>query len=262
MKNILTRVFVFSIIIALFSSCANDELTPLYGTEKNQPGKVVVIGYSGLSDSIQIMVNKKPIEIGKEKRSSFAKKVELDYEFVYHGDEEKTFEITSKTTNQVLRTYHFDAKKTKDTLSFFSEENIWLDKVVSLKPGVLKQPGYNGFRFVFPTFNLYSKTEYNGKLDGIVRKINGQILGVVENINATEYSDFIEFPYTSPPTIFLDIVKHGTTESYVPGKRVRVNITMSVNKSKLIILQEKADATGTFTGVEGTLNLADYFTYK
>lgn len=262
MKNILTTVLIFSISLAFFASCANDDLTSLYGNEKNQPGKVVIIGYSALNDSIQITVNGKPVEIGKEKRTAFVKKVEKDYEFVYHGDEEKIFEFTNKTTKELLRTYHFSAKKVKDTLSFFAKENIWLDNVVSLKPGVLKQTGYNGYKFIFPTLNLYSKTGYNGKLDGIIRKLNGQLLGVVENISKDQYSAFIEFPFSSPPTIIMELVKHGTTESYVPEKKITLNMTMSVNKSKLIILEEKKDANGAFAGVDGTLNLTDYFVFK
>lgn len=262
MKNILTRVLIFSIIMALLQSCANDELIPFYGNEKDQPGKVVIIGYSAINDSIQITVNGKPVEIGKEKRTAFVKKVEKDYEFVYHGNEEKVFEFTNKTTKELLYTYRFTAQKPKDTLSFYAKENIWIDKVLSIKPGVLKQPGYNGYKFIFPTLNLYSKTDYNGKLDGIIRKLNGQTLGVVENISKDQYSSFIEFPFSSPPTIIMELVKHGTTESYVPGKKITLNMTMSVNKSKLIILEEKKDAKGAFSGVDGTLNLADYFVFK
>lgn len=262
MKNILTSILIFSIILALLESCANDELTPLYGTEKNQPGKVVIIGYSALNDSIQIMVNGKPVEIGKEKRTAFVKKVEKDYDFVYHGSEDKVFEFTNKTTKEILRTYHFNAQKPKDTLSFYAKENIWLDNALTLKPGVLSLPAYSGYRFVFPTLNLYSKTGYTGTLDGIIRKINGQVLGVVENINKDQYSKFIEFPFSQPPTIIMELVKHGTTESYVPGKKITVNMTLSTNKSKLIILDEKRDVNGAFSGVDGTLNLADYFVFK
>ncbi|MFH6991527.1 hypothetical protein [Flavobacterium sp. FlaQc-48] len=261
MKNILTRVLIFTIITTL-TSCANDELTPLYGTEKNQPGKVVITGYSALSDSIQITVNGKLVEIGKEKRTAFVKKIEKEYDFVYHGNEEKVFEFTNKVTKELLRTYHFSADKPQDTLSFYAKENVWLDKVLLLKPGVLSAPANCGFKFIFPTMNLYTKTAYTGKLDGIIRKINGQVLGVAENINKEQYSSFIQFPFSSPPTIIMELVKHGTTESYVPGKKITINMTMSVNKSKLIILEEKRDANGAFSAVEGTLNLMDYFVFK
>ena len=63
MKNILTRVLIFSVSLAFFASCANDELTSLYGNQTDQPGKVVIIGYSALNDSIQITVNGKPVEL-------------------------------------------------------------------------------------------------------------------------------------------------------------------------------------------------------
>jgi hypothetical protein len=37
---------------------------------------------------------------------------------------------------------------------------------------------------------------------------------------------------------------------------------MSNNKSKLIVLDEKADANGAFSSVDGSLNLVDYFVFK
>jgi hypothetical protein len=39
-------------------------------------------------------------------------------------------------------------------------------------------------------------------------------------------------------------------------------MTMTINKSKLIVLEEKRDANGAFSGVDGTLNLTDYFVFK
>ncbi|MCC9070517.1 hypothetical protein LNQ49_02745 [Flavobacterium sp. F-65] len=262
MNNIVTRILTFLIIIALLESCANDELTPYYGNETNQPGKVVIIGYSAFNDSLQISVDGKPIEIGKDKKTAFIKKIEKEYEFVYHGKEEKTIKITNKVTKELLRTYHFSSLTPKDTLSFFAKEKLWVDKVTSLKPGILSKQGNNGFKFIFPTQNRYSNSGYEGKLDGIIRKINGQVLGVVENISKDQFSPFIEFPFSSPPTIIMELVKHGTTESYVTGKKITVTLTMSVNKSKLIVLEEKQDANGAFSGVDGNLNLVDYFVFK
>lgn len=264
MKNILTRVLIFSIIIAFLESCTNDELIPYYGTETNLPGKVVITGYSALNDSIQINVNGKLIEIGKEKdkKTAFTKKIETEYQFVYFGDKAKTFEITDKVTKKVLHSYNFTAEKTIDTISFFAKENIWIENISAIKPGVLSKTGNTGYKFIFPTQNLYSKSGYEGNLDGILRKINGQTIGKVENINKDQFSSFIEFPYSSPPTILMELVKHGTTESYVPGKKVIVVLTMSVNKSKLIVLDEKTDANGAFATVDGNLNLVDYFVFK
>ncbi len=263
MKNILTRVLIFSIIIAFFESCTNDELIPYYGTETNLPGKVVITGYSALNDSIQINVNGKLIEIGKEKdkKTAFSKKIETEYQFVYFGDKSKTFEITDKATKKVLHSYNFTAKKTIDTISFFAKENIWIENISAIKPGVLSKTGNTGYKFIFPTQNLYSKSGYEGNLDGILRKINGQIIGVVENINKQKFSAFIEFTYSSPPTIIMELVKHGTTESYIPGQKITVLITTSINKSKLIVLDEKKDANGAFAGIDGNVNLVDYFVF-
>lgn len=262
MKNKLTRVLIFSIITALFASCTNDNLVPYYGTETNQPGKITINGYSAVADSLQITVNGKVILIGNDKKTAFVKKIEKDYDFVYFGAEGKTVEISNKVTKEVLRTYHFTAEKPKDTLSFFVKENLWIDKISSIKLGVLSKTGNSGYKFIFPNKNKYSKSGYEGNLDGIIRKLNGQVLGVVENINKDQFGSFIEFPFSSPPTILMELVKHGTTESYVPGQKVVVIMTMTNNKSKLIVLEEKSDANGLFSGVDGTLNLADYFVFK
>ena len=260
MKNILTRILIFSVILVFFESCTNDSLTPLYGTETNQPGKVVITGYSALNDSIQININGKLLV--KEKKTAFTKKIETEYQFVYYGDKNETFEVTDKVTKQILHTYNFTTAKPIDTLSFFAKENIWIEHVSAIKPGVLSKTGNNGYKFIFPTQNLYSKSGYEGNIDGILRKINGQTIGVVENINKNTFSAFIEFPYSSPPTVLMELVKHGTTESYIPGQKVTVILTMSNNKSKLIVLDEKADANGAFSSVDGSLNLVDYFVFK
>lgn len=262
MKNLLLKLFVFSIFITLALSCTNDELVPFYSDEINQPGKVTITGYSALNDSLQISVNNKIIEINKEKKTAFVKKIEKDYDFVYYGSQEKTISIINKTTKEVLHTYQFNAKKVKDTISFFAKENLWIDNISRIKLGVLSKPANSGYRFIFPNQNLYSKSSYTGDLDGIIRKINGQVLGTVENINKEKFSSFIEFPFSSPPTILMELVKHGTTESYIPGQKVIVIMTMSVNKSKLIVLEEKRDANGVFSGVDGILNLTDYFVFK
>ena len=261
MKNILTRILIFSVILVFFESCTNDAMTPLYGTETNLPGKVVITGYSALNDSIQININGKLLTIGK-KKTAFTKKIETEYQFVYYGDKNETFEVTDKVTKQILHTYNFTAARPIDTLSFFAKENIWIEHVSAIKPGVLTKTGNSGYKFIFPTQNLYSKSGYEGKLDGILRKINGQTVGVVENINKDTFSAFIEFPFSSPPTILLELVKHGTTESYIPGQKVIVVLTMTNNKSKLIVLDEKQDANGAFAGVDGSLNLTDYFVFK
>ncbi|MFC0077714.1 hypothetical protein ACFFLS_11735 [Flavobacterium procerum] len=262
MKNLLPRLYFFSILITLVISCSSDELLPFYSDETNQPGRVTINGYSALSDSLQISVNDKIIQINKDKKTAFVKKIEKEYDFVYFGSKEKTFSIINKTTKEVLHTYQFNAQKVKDTISFFAKENLWIDNISRIKIGVLSKPGNSGYRFIFPNQNVYSKSGYTGDIDGIIRKINGQVLGTVENINKDKFSPFIEFPFSSPPTILMELVKHGTTESYVPGQKIIVIMTMSINKSKLIVLEEKADTNGAFSGVDGTLNLTDYFVFK
>lgn len=262
MKNLLPRLFVFSILITLVISCTADEMVPFYSNETNQPGRVTITGYSALSDSLQISVNDKIIEINKDKKTAFVKKIEKEYDFVYYGSQEKTISIINKTTKEVLHTYQFNAQKVKDTISFFAKENLWINNVSRIKPGVLSKTANSGYKFIFPNQSLYSKSGYTGNLDGIIRKINGQVLGTVENINKEKFSPFIEFPFSSPPTILMELVKHGTTESYIPGQKITVIMTMSVNKSKLIVLEEKRDANGNFSGVDGTLNLTDYFVFK
>ncbi|WP_228526569.1 MULTISPECIES: hypothetical protein [unclassified Flavobacterium] len=262
MKNILTSVLIFSLITTLFTSCTNDNLVPYYGAETNQPGKITINGYSAVSDSLQLTINGKVILIGNDKKTAFVKKIDKDYDFVYFGDEGKTVEITNKVTKEILHTYHFTAEKPKDTLSFFAKENLWIDKVSSIRLGVLTKTGNSGYKFIFPNQNKYSKSGYEGNLDGILRKVNGQVLGTIENINKDKFGNFIEFPFSSPPTILMELVKHGTTESYIPGQKITVIMTMTNNKSKLIVLEEKSDANGVFTGVDGTLNLTDYFVFK
>ena len=98
-------------------------------------------------------------------------------------------------------------------------------------------------------------------MDAIIKKVNGQLLGVAENISKDSFSTFVEFPYGSPPILNIELVKHGTTESYVSGQKVLVQIVMQNNKSRLIVLDEKANENGTFTGVDGTLNLVDLFDF-
>lgn len=262
MKNLLPGLFIFTILVTLVISCSPDELVPFYSDQTNQPGKVTISGYSALNDSLQISVNDKIIEINKDKKTAFVKKIEKDYDFVYFGSQEKNFSIINKTTKEVLHTYHFNAQKVKDTLSFFAKDNLWIDNISPIKTGVLSKPGNSGYRFIFPNQNVYSKIGYTGNIDGIIRKINGQVLGTVENINKEKFSPFIEFPFSSPPTILMELVKHGTTESYIPGQKVTVIMTMTINKSKLIVLEEKRDANGAFSGVDGILNLTDYFVFK
>lgn len=262
MKNKITKAFFLTVILAILGACTNDELTPYYDQRKREIGKVAIHGYNALNDSIQMTVNGKLIEIGKDKNNTaFVKKIEKDYDFVFFNDEVKTLVITNKKTSQILGTYLFTNQTPSSSLYFYSKEDLYIDDVSFLKPGILTQTGTAGFKFLFPSLNKYSGSSYKGTLDGIITKSNGQVLGTVKNISKDAPSDFIEFPFSTPAAIKMELVKHGTKESYITGQKVIVALTMTNNKSKQIILEEKQDANGKFSGVEGVINLADFFTF-
>lgn len=262
MKNRIAKVFFFSVTMVVFGACASDDLTPFYDQRIQEPGKVVIQGYNAMNDSVQIAVNGKFVEIGKDKNNTaFVKKIEKNYEFVFYENEVKTFIITNKTTKKVLGTYEFTTAQPSSSLYFYVNNDVWIDNT-DVKPGTLSQTGYAGFKFIFPSINKYSNSGYTGLLDGIIRKNNGQVLGIVENINKSTPSAFIEFPYSTPTGIKMELVKHGTTESYIPGQKVIVSLTMTNNKSKYILLEEKQDVNGVFSGVEGVINLVDYFSFN
>lgn len=264
MKNSIAKVFFFSVILAVLGACANDELTSYYDQRIQEPGKVVINGYNALNDSVQIAVNGKFVEIVNDKKNNtaFVKKIEKNYEFVFYENETKTFVVTNKKNKEILGTYKFTNKESNNYLYFYASEDLWIDNPEFLKPGKLSQPGYAGFQFIFPSINKYSAAGYTGLLDGIIRKNNGQVLGIVENINKNTPSTFIEFPYSTPTGIKMELVKHGTTESYIPGQTVIVSLSMTNNRSKYIVLEEKQDVNGAFSSVEGLINLADYFSFN
>lgn len=257
MDNLVKIVIAFLITTIFLSSCTNDHLTPL--NQEQKAGKVVIKGYNAMPDSIQVSLDGKLLII--DKHDAFLKKIEKTYEFVFYDNSTKTIEIINKKTKQVLHSYNFTTAKPVDTLSFYAKENIWIENVLSQKPGTLSTTKNTGYRFIFPNINLYAKTNYTGTLDAIITKANGQEIGVIQNITKNSFSAFLEFPFGSPPILNIELVKHGTTESYVPGKKVTFQTIMQTNKSKLIVLEEKADANGVFSGVDGTINLTDYFSF-
>ena len=59
----------------------------------------------------------------------------------------------------------------------------------------------------------------------------------------------------------MELVKHGTTESYIAGKQVFVVMLMTKDKSRLIVLDEKKADNGQFSGIDATLNLVDFFDF-
>ncbi|MEO8535268.1 MAG: hypothetical protein ABI441_16035 [Flavobacterium sp.] len=257
MDNLVKVVIAFLITTICLSSCTNENLTPV--NEEQRAGKVVIKGYNALQDSIQVSLDGKLLVV--DKKDAFLKKIEKTYEFVFYANSTKTIAIINKKTKQVLHSYNFTTAKPVDTLSFYVKENIWIENVLSNKPGTLSAAGSTGYRFIFPNFNLYAKSSYKGSLDAIIRKANGEEIGVVQNITKNTFSTFLEFPFSPPPIINIEIVKHGTTESYVSGKKVVFQTIIQNNKSKIIVLEEKADTNGVFSGVDGTINLTDYFSF-
>ena len=257
MKNIYSVLLLVLAFATLFTGCANEDLTPLYGEQV--AGKVVIRGYNALADSIQVLANGEPLKIGTA--TTFTGRISTDYEFVYYDNATENIDIVNKTTGAIIHSYSFTAATPIDTLSFYQKESIWIDDVLSFEPGVLSGMGRTGYRFIFPTINRFSNSGYNGPVDAIIRKTNGQVLGTAENITKDSFSNYVEFAYAPPPIINVELVKHGTTESYIPGQQVIVQLVMQNNKSRLIVLDEKANESGSFSGVEGTINLVDFFDF-
>ncbi|RWW91715.1 hypothetical protein [Flavobacterium cerinum] len=257
MKNIFKTMFPVLIFAAFFLGCSNEDLKPIYGEQV--AGKVVIRGYSTLKDSVQIVSNGKILKIGE--KNTFIGKIIKDYEFVYYDNKEKNIDIINKATGEILHSYNFTASSPNDTLSFYVKDGIWLDDVLSFKPGVLSGTGVTGYKFIFPTMNRYSNSGYDGPIDGIIKKLNGEILGVAENITKDSFSNFVEFAFAPPPIFTVQLVKHGTTDSYIAGQQVVVQMVMQNNKSRMIVLDEKVNENGTFSGVEGIINLTDYFDF-
>jgi hypothetical protein len=258
MENIVKKMILFAVLTILFIACTNENLTPLYGEQ--HPGKVVIKSYGAIEkDSLQFVVNGAVKKIGK--KDTFIKKIVENYEFVFYDNQIENIEVVSKASGKTLKTYSYTEDKPVDTLSFYYNDGIWLDNVVSNKPGKLTTTNHTGYRFVFPTMNRYSNSGYNGAIDAIIRNYGGQVVGVAENITKDRYSNFVEFLYSTPSVLNVELVKHGTKESYITGKPIIIQIGMQRNKSKIIVLDEKADANGVFSKVEGTINLVDHFDF-
>jgi len=255
--KIIRNTLAFTLLASLLTGCANEDMTPLYGEQ--QAGKVVIRSYNAVEDSLQIRAGGKILEIGT--RNAFTGKIMTDYEFVFYENKTEKIDILNKTTGETIKSYTFTSNTPSDTLSFYTTDGIWIDDVLDNKPGVLSATGRVGYRFIFPTLNRYSNSGYDGTVDAIIKKINGQLLGVVENIPKDKFSAFVEFAYAPPPILNIELVKHGTTESYVAGQQVIVQMVMQNNKSRLIVLDEKVNESGTFTGVSGTINLTDHFDF-
>lgn len=257
MKNIFKTMLLLLMLAAFFMGCSNEDMRPLYGEQV--AGKVVIRGYSALKDSVQVLANGKSLKI--DGKDTFTGKIINNYAFVYYDNKAEDIEIINKATGEILHSYSFTAKTPNDTLSFYVKDGIYIDKVLSFEPGVLSGTGITGYKFIFPTMNRYSNSGYNGPIDAIIKKTNGQVIGIAENITKDSFSNFVEFAFAQPPIFTVELVKHGTTESYISGQQVIVQMVMQNNKSRMIVLDEKANESGTFSGVEGNINLVDYFDF-
>lgn len=255
MNRIILKILFFQAIVVFFSSC-EEVAIPYY--DEQEPGKIVIRGLS-VTDSIQITANDELLEIDDE--DTFKGVIQKDYEFVYYNNANEVLKIIDKQTQTTIGTYTFTTAKPTDTLAFFYKPGIFIDNVYASKPGVLSKQGNTGYKFIFPNLNSYSQSGYDGPIDGIIRNTAGQVLGVAQNITKDNFSTFVEFSFAAPPILKMELVKHGTTESYITGKQVIVTLIMQNNKSQMIVLEEKHDANNVFSGVEGTINLGDFFEF-
>mgnify|MGYP006168515791 CR=1 FL=1 len=257
-RSLQTIIYKLSMVLFLSPLLFSCEETLIPQDQPQAPGSVFISAYVQ-TDSIRIMANGDNLII--DDQEIFSNRITKDYKYVYYNHQSETIEIINNETQDIMRKYEFTEENSADTLSFFYKPGIWIEDVLSSKPGTLNQSGYTGYRFIFPNMNRYSNSGYEGPLDGIISKITGQQLGIVENIDKETFSTFLEFPYTMPPIIKMRLVKHGTTESYISGQTIEVQMVMQNNKSCLIVLEETVDSNGNFSGVNGTIDLTNYFDY-
>jgi hypothetical protein len=257
MRKIFSIIAVVALPALFFVSCSDEDLTPLYGEQVG--GSIVIRSFSALQDSVQVLANGTPLKIGDD--DTFSGRINIDYAFVFYDNAVKNIDVVNKATGESLRSYVFTAEVPKDTISFYTKDGIWLDDVLSNGPGTLSGPGKTGYKFIFPTMNRFSNSGYDGAIDAIIRKTNGEVLGVAENITKDDFSGFVEFAYSSPPILNVELVKHGTTQSFIEGQQIIVQMVMQNNKSRLVVLNEKANESGAFSGVDGIINLVDLFPF-
>ncbi len=269
LKIVLGLCMVLSII-----SCENDDLK-----EENylssRPGKLFIEGYAK-NDTIQVTVDDVLItDINGDKiNTEFTKKVSIETSFIYQNTSKtvKFFSYFGKKRTE-LKSFRLnppedqpqfgDNIENENIMTFFAAPGIFIDNVYQYNPGVFSDASIDqvGFKFIFPAMNYISKSDYKGKLDAIITSFRGTELGVVENIGADSFSDFIEFPFTAPPFVFIELVKHGTKESYIPGETVKIRKAIKKNTSGLIVLNEEGNEDGSFKEVKATIDLTEYFDY-
>jgi hypothetical protein len=264
-QTILTLLCIAA--ITLFYGC--DESLDPQENYFGLAGEITINAYVWQGDSVQIDLNGENMAVNNQ--TVLTRSIETAYEFVnYYGrdNEPKNFTVLDNKTLEVLQSYSYSFNNHEgspvDTFSFFYKSpGIWLDDVLSYQPGTLSQPDYTGYRFIFPNMNAYSNSGYTGTLDAIVKRYpTNQLIDTLENIGTATFSDFIEFPYASPPLIRVELVKHGTGESYLPGgTAVMVDMAIQSGKSMLFVLEETADENGNYAGVWATIDLTAYFDY-
>ena len=255
-KNILVRAVFFTMTVLFFSSCEDHELLPYYPTQ--EIGEITIIGYA--ADSININANGEPLLF--EEKDVFIKDITEFYDFISYDNEDEVLDIKDYQAGEIVHTYRYTNAAPIDTISFFYKKDYFIDKVLSYKKGTLSQTGRTGYKFIFPNMGQYSGSIYEGTLDGIIRSINGQILGVVQNIKKDDFSLFVEFPFGPPPVVRMELVKHGTNAPYIEGQQILVEMVMQNNKSKMIVLEETLDESNTFKGVTGSIDLTQYFDFQ
>lgn len=259
MKNAFNTIpLLLSLLAVALTSCTNEELTPIY--KQQEAGKVIISSYSALPDSVQIFADGKILKIGN--RDTFKGRIKGEYDFVFYESKLENISIINKASGETIKSYSFSVAKPKDTISFYASQDTWIENMLRNRPGILSTAnGNTGYRFIFPTMNKHSKSGYIGPVDAIIRKANGQILAVAKNITKEGFSEFVEFPFAPPPILNVEIVKHNTAESYIQGQSVIFQMIMQNNKSKLIMINEKSNSSGAFSGIDANINMTDYFDY-
>lgn len=246
------------------TSCNNDSLIPQ--DELQSPGEVAIRGYTqtdtlyivgGMTDTLEVNSNKK-----------FIGDIETSYQFVYYNRASENVSIVSQT-GEVLKSYNFGSEQETGAFSFFYKPGIWIDNVLNVEPGTLSEENHAGLKLLFPNINIYSDSGYTGTVDAILSRFpSGEHIATIEDVGSENFSSFIEFPISTYPgapvipVITLELVKHGTTESYLPGNEsLTTLVSIEPGDSQLLIIEEGVDQTGQFDGIHAFVDLTRIFDY-
>lgn len=246
------------------TSCEKDLLTPQ--DELQSPGEVIIKGYAqtdtlyivgGGTDTLEVNGNKKLIG-----------GIEANHRFVYFNRTSEHVSIIKKT-GEGLKSYDLGPGQKSEIFSFFHKPGIWLDDVLEAQPGTLSQENHAGLKLIFPNMNTHSNSGYQGGVDAVLSRFpSGEHIATIENVGDKSFSSFVEFAFSidpgSPviPVITLELVKHGTTESYLPGNEpLTTLISIQPGDSKLVLIEEGVDLTGAFDGIHAFVDLTQLFDY-